>query len=74
MSLRPHGLAGAILDLPPDDRSVPDDGVGVELDDQIRGACSQELGRRNRCGRDCKINIEESNFSKRQSLRHNSGR
>lgn len=43
VSLRPHGLAGPVLDFPPNDWSVPDYGVGVELDDQIRGACPQEL-------------------------------
>jgi len=50
VSLRPRGLAGPVLDLPPDDRSVPHDGVGVELDDQIGGACPQELRGGNRCG------------------------
>ncbi|TNN86144.1 hypothetical protein EYF80_003561 [Liparis tanakae] len=48
VSLRPRGLAGPVLDLPPDDRSVPHDGVGVELDDQIGGAGPQQLRGGNR--------------------------
>lgn len=38
-----------------DDGSVPEDGVGVELDEQIRGADAEQLGRgdgvRRLCGR-----------------------
>lgn len=51
--LRPHGLAGPVLDFPPDDRPVPHDGVGVELDDQICGAGPQELGGRDGRRRHC---------------------
>lgn len=53
VSLRPRGLAGPVLDLPPDDRSIPHDGVGVELDDQIGGACAQQLGGSYWCRRHC---------------------
>lgn len=51
--LRPHGLAGPVLDLPPDHWPVPHDGVGVELDDQICGSGPQELGGRDRRRRHC---------------------
>lgn len=46
MRLGQHGVAGPVLDLPPDHRTVPDDGVGVELDDEIRGARAHQLRRR----------------------------
>lgn len=50
--LRPRGLAGAVLDLFPDDGAVPQDGVGVKLDDQVGGAGAQQLRRRDG-GRRC---------------------
>lgn len=60
--LRPHGLAGPVLDLPPDDRPVPHDGVGVELDDEICGPGPQELGgrdgRRGHCDRKGTMTVE----------------
>lgn len=43
--LGPRRLAGAVLDLLPDDGAVPQDGVGVELDDQVGGAGAQQLRR-----------------------------
>lgn len=54
MSLRPCGLAGSVLYFPPNDWAIPHNGVGVKLDDQICGACPQELGGCNRCRGDCK--------------------
>lgn len=56
VSLGQHGVAGAVLDFPPDDRSVPDDGVGVELDDEVRGARAHELRRCDGSGRNCEVN------------------
>lgn len=56
VGLGQHGMAGAVLDFPPDDRPVPHDGVGVELDDEIRGARSHELRRRDRSRRHCEMN------------------
>lgn len=41
--LRPRGLAGAILNLFPDNGAVSQDGVGVKLDDQVSGAGAQQL-------------------------------
>lgn len=55
VGLGQHGVAGAVLDLPPDDRPVPDDGVGVELDDEIRGARPHQLRRRDGSGRHCEV-------------------
>lgn len=46
-NLRPGCLAGPIFDFPANDGTVAQDGVGVELNDQIRGACPQQLGRSN---------------------------
>lgn len=48
----PGGLAGAVLNLLPDNGAVSQDGVGVQLDDQVSGAGAQQLrrsdgGRRN---------------------------
>lgn len=51
--LRPGRLAGAVLDLLPDDGAVPQDGVGVQLDDQVRGAGAQQLRRRDGRRRHC---------------------
>lgn len=50
--LGPGGLAGAVLDLLPDNGAVSQDGVGVQLDDQVSGAGAEQLwrsdgGRRN---------------------------
>lgn len=56
VSLSQHGVAGAVLDFPPDDRSVPDDGVGVELDDEVRGARPHQLRRRDRSRGNCGAN------------------
>lgn len=56
VGLGQHGMAGAVLDFPPDDRSVTHDGVGVELDDEISGARPHELRRRDRSGRNCEMN------------------
>lgn len=61
VGLGQHGMAGAVLDFPPDDRSVPHDGVGVELDDEIRGARAHELRRRDRSRRNCGTNVDCEN-------------
>ena len=53
VQLRPGRLAGAVLDLLPDDGPVPQDGVGVELDDQVGGAGAQQLGRGDGGGGHC---------------------
>ena len=45
VDLGPGRLASAVLDLLPDDGAVAQDGVGVELDDQVGGAAPQQLGR-----------------------------
>ena len=45
VDLRPGRLAGTVLYLLPDDGAVAQDGVGVELDDQVGGAAPQQLGR-----------------------------
>lgn len=44
-NLRPGCLAGPIFDFTTNDGAVAQDGVGVELNNQIRGAGSQQLGR-----------------------------
>lgn len=54
MSLCPRRLAGSVLDFPTNDWSISHDGVGVELDDQIRGARPQELWGCNRSRGHCK--------------------
>ena len=41
VDLGPGRLAGAVLYLLPDDGAVAQDGVGVELDDQVGGAAPQ---------------------------------
>lgn len=56
VGLGQHGVAGAVLDFPPDDRSVADDGVGVELDDEVRGARAHQLRRRDGSRRNCETN------------------
>lgn len=52
--LGPGRLAGAVLDLFPDDGAIPQDGVGVELDDQVSGASAQQLRRRDGGRRHCR--------------------
>lgn len=64
-NLRPGGLTSPIFDFPPNDGAVAQDGVGVELNNQIRGACSQQLGWGNRRWRNC--NGEKSKSYKKQS-------
>ncbi len=44
MHLWPWRLAGTILNLLPDNGAISQDGVGVELDDQVSGASAQQLG------------------------------
>lgn len=46
MHLWPGRLAGAVLNLFPDNGAISQDRVGVELDDQVSGAGTQQLGRR----------------------------
>lgn len=53
VDLGPRGLTGSVLDLLPDDGAVSQDGVGVELDDQVGGAGAQQLRRRNGGRRYC---------------------
>lgn len=60
--LGPGGLAGAVLDLFPDDGAVPQDGVGVQLDDQVRGAGAQQLRRRDGGWRHCEEKGNELSF------------
>lgn len=41
-------VGGTELNLPADDGAIAQDGVGVELDDQVGGASPEELRRRDR--------------------------
>lgn len=50
MHLRPRPRGHSVLDFFPYDRTISNDGIGVQLDDQVCGACSQQLWRRNGCG------------------------
>lgn len=45
--LGPGRLAGTVLYLLPDNGAVPQDGVGVQLDDQVSGAGTEQLWRGN---------------------------
>jgi len=50
VDLRPGPRGHAVLDLLAHDGAVPDDGVGVELDDKVGGASPEQLGGGNGCG------------------------
>lgn len=47
VDFRPRRMACSVLDLSANDGPITQDGVGVELDDQVCGTCSQQLGRSN---------------------------
>lgn len=50
MDLRPGPRGHAVLDLLAHDGAVADDGVGVELDDEVGGTGPEQLGGRDGCG------------------------
>lgn len=54
IDLRPRCMACSVLDLSANDRPITQDGVGVELDDQVCGTRSQQLGWSNGRGGNCK--------------------
>lgn len=60
--LGPRAPSHAVLYLLAHDRPVANDGVGVELDDEVGGACTQQLWGRDGGGRLCK------DMQKRRSL------
>lgn len=60
--LGPRAPCHAVLDLLAHDRPVANDGVRVELDDEVGGACTQQLWGRDGGGRLCE------DMQKRRSL------
>lgn len=62
VDLGPRAPRHAVLDLLAHDRPVANDGVGVELDDEVGGACTQQLWGRDGGGRLCE------DMQKRRSL------
>lgn len=60
--LGPRAPCHAVLDLLANDRPVANDGVGVELNDEVGGACTQQLWGRDGGGRLCE------DMQKRRSL------
>jgi hypothetical protein len=60
--LGPRAPCHAVLDLLAHDRPVANDGVGVELDNEVGGACTQQLWGRDGGGRLC------DDMQKRRSL------
>lgn len=62
VNLGPRAPCHSVLDLLAHDRPVANDGVGVELDDEVGGACTQQLWGRDGGGRLCE------DMQKRRSL------
>lgn len=50
VDLRPGPRCHAVLDLLAHDGAIADDGVGVELDDEVGGTCPEQLGGCDGCG------------------------
>lgn len=53
MHLSPRAPRHAVLDLLAHDGPITNDGVGVKLDDEVGGACAQQLWGRDGGGRLC---------------------